>query len=348
MAEVVLEAVSKYFGATQAVADLSLTAADGAFMVLLGPTGAGKTTTLRLVAGLERPGTGCVRIAGQDVTRAPPAARDVAFVFQQYSLYPHLSVFDNLAFPLRAPARRVPEPDIRRKVEQVAALLRIEAKLPERVTRLSGGQMQRVAIGRALVRAPAAYLMDEPLSSLDAKLRAELRVELKRIQRDLGATILYVTHDQTEALTLATSIGVMEQGRLVQVGTPRQIYEDPINATVAARLGSPPINLVPRSLFPHLAAPAVATRIGARTEHARIGRAPRCRAPTGATANGTTSGRVTWVEHLGDQDHLHLRLDGTEFVTLADPDAGLAAGDEVMVALENPLFFDAAGARVCA
>src|SRR3984957_17972395 len=194
MAEVTLEGVSKRFGATSAVSDLSLTVDDGAFVVLLGPTGAGKTTTLRLVAGLE-------------ATSASPAQRDVAFVFQQYSLYPHLSVFDNLAFPLRSPARRSPEPRIRQRVNEVAALLRISEKLEERVTRLSGGQMQRVAIGRALVRSPPIYLMDEPLSSLDAKLRAELRIELKRIQTELGATILYVTHDQTEAMTLGTRVG---------------------------------------------------------------------------------------------------------------------------------------------
>ena len=207
MAEVAIEGVSKRFGATSAVSDLSLTVDDGAFVVLLGPTGAGKTTTLRLIAGLERPDAGRILIAGQDVTSASPAQRDVAFVFQQYSLYPHLTVFDNLAFPLRSPARRSPEPRIRQRVNEVAALLRISDKLEERVTRLSGGQMQRVAIGRALVRSPSIYLMDEPLSSLDAKLRAELRIELKRIQTDLGATVLYVTHDQTEAMTMAVASG---------------------------------------------------------------------------------------------------------------------------------------------
>ena len=243
MSEVALDGVSKRFGATHAVSDLSLTIENGAFVVLLGPTGAGKTTTLRLVAGLERPDAGRIRIAGQDVTRDSPAQRDVAFVFQQYSLYPHLSVFDNLAFPLRSPARPTSEPTIRQKVNEVATLLRISDKLDQRVTKLSGGQMQRVAIGRALVRSPSIYLMDEPLSSLDAKLRAELRIELKRIQSELGATILYVTHDQTEAMTLGSQVGVIESGRLVQVGTPRQVYEDPSNIYVAARLGSPPINL---------------------------------------------------------------------------------------------------------
>ena len=337
MAEVVLDAVSKRFGATEAVSELSLAVGDGAFVVLLGPTGAGKTTTLRLVAGLERPDAGRIRIGSRDVTRAAPAERDVAFVFQQFSLYPHLSVFDNLAFPLRSPARRLSEAEIRLKVGDVASLLRISEKLGERVTRLSGGQMQRVAIGRALVRSPSIYLMDEPLSSLDAKLRAELRIELKRIQQELGATILYVTHDQTEAMTLGNTIGVIEGGRLIQVGTPRQIYEDPLNTYVAARLGSPPINLIPREAFPDAAIPGNASLIGARTEHARISK-----------ANGTRggAGTVTRVEHLGDQDHLHIRLGAHNFVTLADPDAGLGPGDTVAIALTDPLFFDAAGARV--
>jgi multiple sugar transport system ATP-binding protein len=336
MSEVTLGGVSKRFGATQAVSDLSLTIEDGAFVVLLGPTGAGKTTVLRLVAGLERPDSGRICIAGQDVTRASPTERDVAFVFQHYSLYPHLSVFDNLAFPLRSPARRTAEPKIRQKVNEIAALLRITDKLDQRVTKLSGGQMQRVAIGRALVRSPSIYLMDEPLSSLDAKLRAELRVELKRIQGELGATILYVTHDQMEAMTLGSRVGVIEKGRLVQVGTPRQVYENPSNIYVAARLGSPAINLVPRAAFPEIAMPDAVATVGARTEHAHISKANGRRA----------SGRVTWVEHLGDQDHLHVNVSEHDFVTLADPDSGLGPGDEVLIALTDPLFFDAAGERV--
>src|SRR5262249_1014906 len=206
MADVILAGVTKRFGDVTAVDGLSLAIGDGEFVVLLGPTGAGKTTTLRLIAGLERPDAGRVSIAGRDVTAAPPADRDVTFVFQQYSLYPHLSVFDNLAFPLRSPIRRVPEDEIRRKVGDVAALLRIDETLERRATGRPGGEGERVAIGRALVRRPAVFLMDEPLSSLDAKLRADLRLELKRIQQDLGATILYVTHDQIEAMTMATRI----------------------------------------------------------------------------------------------------------------------------------------------
>jgi multiple sugar transport system ATP-binding protein len=336
MADVVVAGVSKRFGATQAVADLSLTIGDAELVVLLGPTGAGKTTILRLVAGLERPDSGQIHIQGRDVTNEAPALRDVTFVFQNYSLYPHLSVFDNLAFPLRSPARAMPKDRIEPKVREVAALLRIEDKLANKATQLSGGQMQRVAIGRALVRSPAIALMDEPLSSLDAKLRSDLRIELKRIQQELGATMLYVTHDQTEAMTLASRVGVMDRGRLAQIGTPRDIYENPVSAYVATRLGSPRINLVARALLPHAAAPIEAALIGARTEHVRIRKAD----PSEAV------GRVTWVEHLGDQNHLHIALGDTDFVTLSDPDSGLAAGDAVAIDCVNPLFFSADGERI--
>lgn len=334
MAEIRLEGVSKRFGTVEAVKGLHLDARDGEFIVLLGPTGAGKTTTLRLIAGLEKPDVGRVYIGGRDVTDATPAPRDVSFVFQQYSLYPHLSVYDNLAFPLRAPARKLPEREIDARVREIAGLLHIEDKLGNRATQLSGGQMQRVAIGRALVRKPTVYLMDEPLSSLDAKLRAELRVELKRIQRELGATILYVTHDQTEAMTMATRIGVLDRGRLVQVGSPRDIYEDPANTYVATRLGSPTINLVPRSVFGEVAAPAATVTIGVRTEHVRIRRNP------------AGAGRVKRVEHLGDQNHLHVTVTGTDVVVLTDPEERLAVGDAVSLELTAPLFFGADGARV--
>jgi multiple sugar transport system ATP-binding protein len=338
MAEVELAGVSKRFGETVAVDDLSLSIADGEFVVLLGPTGVGKTTTLRLIAGLETPDKGAIRIGKRDVTRAGAADRDTAFVFQQYSLYPHLSVYDNLAFPLRSPLRRMPEDQVRKRVTEIAKLLRIDDKLANSATKLSGGQMQRVAIGRALVRRPSIFLMDEPLSSLDAKLRAELRLELKRIQAELGATILYVTHDQTEAMTMASRIGVMEAGRLVQVGTPREIYSDPATTYVATRLGLPGVNLLPRGIFPDLPAPSSAVTIGARTEHLRLAKA-------NGHAHGLT-GSLSWIEHLGDQNHLHIRLGDSEIVTLADPDTDLEVGDRVAIELARPLFFDAEGVRV--
>jgi multiple sugar transport system ATP-binding protein len=338
MANVSLRHVSKRFGHVDAVRDLSMAINDGEFIVLLGPSGAGKTTTLRLITGLERPDQGMISIDGRDVTRDPPGTRDIAFVFQQYSLYPHLTVYDNLAFPLRSPARRIPEPAIRKRVEQTAELLHITGKLGNRATKLSGGEMQRVAIGRALVRDPAIYLMDEPLSSLDAKLRAELRLELKRIQVELGATILYVTHDQVEAMTMASRIGVIRDGELLQLGTPREIYENPADRYVASRLGTPPINFLPASLIPHAAMPAAAETIGVRTEHLLIGKAN----------GGGIVGRVHRIEHLGDQNHVHLEYRGQMLVTLADPHQPLEAGQDVALQLVAPLYFDAAGRRIAA
>jgi multiple sugar transport system ATP-binding protein len=227
MAEVTLQNVSKSFGKTMAVEGISMTIEDGAFVVLLGPTGAGKTTTLRLISGLEKLDTGSVHIGGRDVAHETPAQRDIAMVFQQYSLYPHMTVRENLAFPLRSPILRTPEDEIGRKVDEIADILQIPHKLDNKATELSGGEMQRVSIGRALVRDPAIYLMDEPLSSLDAKLRADLRVELKRIQASLGSTLLYVTHDQVEAMTMATQVGVLEEGHLVQFGTPKRFMKIP-------------------------------------------------------------------------------------------------------------------------
>lgn len=336
MADLSLCGVIKRFGDTVAVEDLDLEVADGELVVLLGPTGAGKTTTLRLVAGLEKPDHGSVHIGHRDMTGEPPSVRDVAFVFQQYSLYPHMTAYDNMAFPLRSPARRMPEPDIRRRISEVASLLHIGHKLENRATQLSGGEMQRVAIGRALVRQPAAYLMDEPLSSLDAKLRSELRLELKRIQRDLGATILYVTHDQIEAMTMADRIGVIREGRLVQVGPPREIYERPRNLYVASRLGSPSINLLPKDVLPVRGLPAGTETIGARTEQVEIS----------PSRNGNAVGTVIRIEHLGDQNHLHVAMSGHDLVTLVDPDSSLSVGDRVHVSLKTPLFFARDGERI--
>jgi multiple sugar transport system ATP-binding protein len=343
MAELVLQGLSKRFGETPAVRGLSLHVASGEFIVLLGPSGAGKTTTLRLVAGLERPDAGQVLINGHDVTTLAPALRDVTFVFQQYSLYPHLNVFDNLAFPLRSPMRRIPEDAVRAKVTEVARMLRIEDKLANPATRLSGGQMQRVAIGRALVREPAVTLMDEPLSSLDAKLRNDLRLELKRIQQDLGATLLYVTHDQTEAMTLATRIGVLERGVLVQVGTPQQIYRDPVSSYVAARLGAPRINLLPRDAIGILPVPLATATVGVRPDGTRL-------APANGHDRGHAQALVRRIEHLGDQKHVHVALGGAssdvELVTLCDDPSGLEPGRAVSVEFTAPLFFDAAGLRI--
>jgi multiple sugar transport system ATP-binding protein len=330
MAEVTLSHVSKSFGAQVAVADLSLTIPHGSFVVLLGPTGAGKTTTLRLISGLERPDSGDVLIDGMSMLDTTPAQRDVAMVFQQYSLYPHMTVRENLAFPLLSPIHKTPGDEIKRKVGQVAEVLRISHKLDNKATALSGGEMQRVSIGRALVRDPAIYLMDEPLSSLDAKLRADLRVEIKGIQANLGATFLYVTHDQIEAMTMATHIGVLDQGRLVQFGSPRDIYENPVSLYVAGRLGIPRLNVLPAGLFG--SAPKGAVTIGLRPEHIAPG--------SGKKAN------VTRVERLGDQTRLHLRLEGHDIITLTDVHSQLEPGDHIAIEPRNPLYFDTNGNRI--
>jgi multiple sugar transport system ATP-binding protein len=330
MAEVQLSHLSKSYGATQALKDVSLTIPTGAFVVLLGPTGAGKTTTLRLISGLDKPDRGDIRIDGASVLQDTPAQRDVAMVFQQYSLYPHLTVRENLAFPLRSPMIAMPEADIAKQVQAVAEVLRIPHKLDNKATALSGGEMQRVSIGRALVRNPRIYLMDEPLSSLDAKLRADLRIELKRIHADMGATFLYVTHDQIEAMTMATHVGVLDQGRLVQFGTPRQIYEEPVSTYVASRLGQPHINLLPADAFP--GAPVNAAQIGLRPEHIHTG--------DGQEAT------ITRVEHLGDQTRLHLSLGPHNLITLTEPHTPLKPGQTLNIRPHNPLWFDASGTRI--
>jgi multiple sugar transport system ATP-binding protein len=343
MADLALKSVSKRFGKTQAVSDINIDISSGELVVLLGPSGAGKSTTLRLAAGLEQPDLGSVWIDGQDVTRVTPALRNVAFVFQQYSLYPHLTVYDNLAFPLRSPLRPTSEADIKIKVTQIAKLLQMDDKLQNPATKLSGGQMQRVAIGRALVRNPSAYLMDEPLSSLDAKLRNDLRLELKRIQQDVGATMLYVTHDQVEALTLATRIGVLDQGQLVQVGTPQQVYENPNCIAVASRLGSPRLNLLPRAALAVLdVAPAVTT-IGVRAEHIQL-------VQVQSGFHKTFLADVKRVEQLGDQHLLHVRLQNSahDLIVLADPQVVVETGSQVQLAILESLWFDSAGKRVVA
>ena len=329
MAEVILDGISKAFGKTRAVDNISMAIPDGAFVVLLGPTGAGKTTTLRLISGLETLDVGRLSIGGRDVGAETPAQRDVAMVFQQYSLYPHMTVRDNLAFPLRSPILKTPEDEVARKVAEIAEILQIPHKLDNKATELSGGEMQRVSIGRALVRDPAIYLMDEPLSSLDAKLRADLRVELKRIHADLGSTLLYVTHDQVEAMTMATHIGVLEEGRLVQYGSPREIYEDPSSTYVASRLGSPRINILPSELF---GGSHRGPQIGLRPENIAQGEG--------------VEARVVRAEHLGDQTRLHLELQGHAVTTLADPHVDYTPDDRLKIAPRNPLYFDAAGARV--
>jgi multiple sugar transport system ATP-binding protein len=243
VAGIVLEGVTKQFpDGTIAVRDLDLDIFDGEFMVLVGPSGCGKTTALRMVAGLEEVTSGTVRIGDQIVNDLAPRDRDIAMVFQNYALYPHMTVFENMAFGLKL--RKVGRQEIRRRVEEAAGLLAIGELLQRRPRQLSGGQRQRVAMGRAIVREPAAFLMDEPLSNLDAKLRVQMRTEIGRLHQRLATTTIYVTHDQTEAMTMADRVAVLRQGTLQQVDTPQALYENPVNLFVAGFIGSPPMNLV--------------------------------------------------------------------------------------------------------
>ena len=243
MSEVELQHITKRFRRVTALKDISFTIQDQEFFVLLGPTGAGKTTTLRVIAGLEQQNEGDVLFDGENVNKLTPADRDIAFIFQQYSLYPTMTVYDNLAFPLRSPSRNMPEEEIRKQVESVAEKLRIEHLLDRKTAHLSGGEMQRVSIGRAIVREPRIFLMDEPLSNLDAKLREVLRVELQHLQKTQGSTTLFVTHDQIEALTMADRIAVLNLGQILQIGTPEDIYDRPETTFVAHLVGTPRINL---------------------------------------------------------------------------------------------------------
>lgn len=239
-----LRNISKVFGDIVAVDGLNLEVQDGEFFVILGPTGAGKTTTLRIVMGLEKPDAGEVYYDGQEITNVAPPLRNFAFMFESHNLYPVLNVYDNLAFPLRSPLFRVPEDEVRKRVESIAKELHITHLLERKVSHLSGGEQQRVALGRALVRRPRIYILDEPISSLDYKLREELQTEFKRIHEEYGITILSATHDNISAMAMASRIGIMEHGRIIQVGPPREVYINPANVSVARIIGAPSMNFL--------------------------------------------------------------------------------------------------------
>jgi ABC-type sugar transport system ATPase subunit len=323
MAGVALEHVEKVFaGGTRAVADLTLAVGDGELVVLVGPSGCGKSTVLRLVAGLEEPTAGTLRIGDRVVNRARPQERNVAMVFQDYALYPHLSARKNLEFPLRM--RRLPGAERRERVERVAALLDITALLDRLPRELSGGECQRVAMGRALVREPAVSLLDEPLSNLDARLRVQVRAEIRALQRRTETTMIYVTHDQVEAMTLGDRVAVLDRGRLEQAGPPRELYDRPANAFVAGFLGSPPMNLFPTRLATDrgrlvirlgdqavpiapaglAALPVAATTGGVRPEALRL-----ATAEAGADA---VRGTLEHLECLGHETLAHVRVDGAD------------------------------------
>jgi len=332
MSNLKLQNVTKEFPGVTALKDVTFEVQDGEFFVLLGPTGAGKTTTLRVVAGLTEQNEGKVLFDDQPIDDYPPAERDVALVFQQYSLYPTMSVYDNLAFPLRSPMRKVPEADIRTKVEDVAKTLRIEHLIERKTAHLSGGEMQRVSIGRAIVREPRIFLMDEPLSNLDFKLREALRVELQHLQKTKGSTTLFVTHDQIEALTMADRIAVLNRGKIVQIGTPEDIYDRPATTFVAQLVGSPRINLVKSEREDGT------MRIEKSELHLPI--PPDCETPqevllgirpedVNIDPGGIFTGQVALTEPLGVETVVHIRSQDQTLVSLVPGLMDLSMGDEI-------------------
>ena len=329
MSSVRLENINKSFGEIDAIKNLNLYINDGEFFVLLGPTGAGKTTTLRIISGLEKPDTGKIIFNDEIVNEIQPAFRDTSYVFQQYSLYPHYSVFDNLAFPLKSPLRKLDDNTIKSRVHEIAKLLKIENKLKNKATQLSGGEMQRVSLGRALVRNPNIYLMDEPLSSLDAKLREELRVELKKIQTDLNSTVLYVTHDQIEATTMADNIGVLQEGVLTQVGTPQEIYNQPNSIYVANRLGSPKINIIENEKIIDSQNQA-AKFVGIRPEDIRINQ------------NGLYEAIIETKELLGAETLVSFKSSYFAGILLTQENINYSEGDNIKVEINKSkiLYFD--------
>ena len=347
-----IEGLRKSFGATHVLTGIDLALADGEMLVIVGASGCGKSTLLRLVAGLEAPSAGRIVLGGRDVTRLDPAARDIAMVFQNYALYPHMSVSENMAYGLRI--RGLPRDAIRARVAEAAALLGIEALLERKPRQLSGGQRQRVAMGRAIVREPELFLFDEPLSNLDAKLRVQMRAEIRRLQRRLGVTSLYVTHDQVEAMTLGDRLLVLHGGRPVQLATPMEVFARPADTYVAGFIGAPAMNFLPAELLDgggavRLASGAVVPLADGRREGAAgRGLTLGIRPEHVPLAAGGTALAVDLVEPLGSETLVHGRLaDGTA-LTAKLPGAA-PVGERVEVALppEHLHVFDArTGARL--
>jgi multiple sugar transport system ATP-binding protein len=325
----VLKGISKSYGAIRALADVDLEVGADELLVVLGPTGAGKTTLLRTIAGLETPDAGSVQMQGRDVTAQPPASRDVALVFQNFSLYPRWTVRRNMEFPLRAPGRNLPEEEIRGRVEWAAGVLKIKEHLDRESVRLSGGQMQRVAIGRAIVRRPKIFLLDEPLTNLDAKLREALRVELVHLRRELKTPMVFVTHDQAEALSMGDRIVVLSDGRILQSGTPEEIYRKPVSPVVARQLGQPAINLIhvrreQGQWVTEAGVPLMPAGEGRESEMI-VGARPEDIETTGGAAPGT----VKVVEDMGPTRTLLVHWSGTEIHIVTPKGQAVKPGDEI-------------------
>ena len=343
MASVTLENITKSWGSVTAVNNISLSVRDQEFLVLLGPSGCGKTTTMRMIAGLEEPTKGDVFIGEQRVNDELPKDRDVAMVFQNYGLYPHMSVYENIRYPLKV--RRLPKSEHAEQVRRAAEKVRLEQLLDRRPRELSGGQRQRVALARAIVRTPTVFLMDEPLSNLDAKLRVSMRAELKHLQHELRITTVYVTHDQIEAMTLADRVAVMDHGIISQLDTPENIYNDPTNLFVAGFIGSPAMNLIPGTLqqgqfqHPHL---SILTGLG-DCQQATLGVRPEDLELT-QSENGTCSGSVYSFELTGESTLVTVQL-GDDLLTVRGPKEFRIGIDEavgVRLVSEKCYLFDSA------
>jgi multiple sugar transport system ATP-binding protein len=350
MAPVAFQQVTKRFAAdVVAVNNLDLEIADGEFMVLVGPSGCGKTTALRCLAGLEEISSGRLLIGQRVVNRVPAKDRNIAMVFQSYALYPHMTVYDNLAFGLSL--LKTPKNEIKTRVQEAARILDLTHLLDRKPKQLSGGQRQRVALGRAIVREPDVFLMDEPLSNLDAKLRVQTRAEILRLQRRLGTTTIYVTHDQVEAMTMGDRIAVMSEGILQQVGTPKELYENPVNLFVAAFIGSPAMNFlrgqvedgVIRAEESRIQVPPWAAGL-ARGDSVLLGFRPEHLVLESGESAGTARipARVDVVEYLGDEELVHAQVGTSEIVALLPSDAHLQSGQEVQlgIPLERLHLFD--------
>jgi ABC-type sugar transport system ATPase subunit len=336
MAAVRFSEVDKRFGPVTAVSALTLDVADGEFIVLVGPSGSGKTTALRMLAGLESITAGEVSIGERVVNKVAPRERDIAMVFQDYALYPQMTVYDNLAFGLRR--RKVRKEDIERRVASAAESLDITPYLDRRPGQLSGGQAQRVALGRALVREPQVFLMDEPLSNLDAKLRTQTRGEIKRLQQDVHTTTVYVTHDQVEAMTMGDRIAVMNDGVLEQCGTPEELYERPANRFVAGFIGSPAMSFLEPQAAASLGLPRSDAVVGVRPEHARRWRDGLI---------GPLHGTVAFVEALGRETFLGVDVAGSRLVVFEEGRAAAEVGEKIEFGLvpDGLRYFDAESGR---
>ena len=333
MGRIVLDKVTKSFGDTEVIPPLDLTIEDGEFAVFVGPSGCGKSTLLRLIAGLEDVTSGSIQIDGTDATEVPPAKRGLAMVFQSYALYPHMSVRKNIAFPLRM--AKLDQAEINKRVEGAASVLNLTDYLDRRPGQLSGGQRQRVAIGRAIVREPAAFLFDEPLSNLDAALRVGMRLEISELHERLKTTMIYVTHDQVEAMTMADKIVVLRAGNIEQVGSPLELYKTPRNLFVAGFIGSPKMNFMGGSEAEKFGAKT----IGVRPEHIAI-----------SSDGGPWSGTVGVSEHLGSDTFFHVHDTGlAETVTVrAGGEVGFRHGDKVHLTPRDDVIhrFDGEGLRI--